>query len=175
MSSFMKKYVTVYFFCCLGATETFAEDTIEFAGTYFCTADAVGGVRYNEFTGDWVGGEFTAGNIYILNIRNNREIIDEFNGKLRMTYFIEFSEQGAGSDILANSCNTKSNQLRSINPLASFISDSGHFSCDLIGGDLAVDLGTLRFLKSYTWGYVDGVDNNRNTPLIMVGTCSRVN
>ncbi len=73
MSSFMKKHAMAYFCCCcfLGATETFAEDAIEFAGTYFCTADAVGGVSYNEFTGDWVGVEFAAGNMYILSIRNN--------------------------------------------------------------------------------------------------------
>jgi hypothetical protein len=177
MSLLMKKIRNGLLCCCcfFGATATFAEVTTEFEGTYFCTADAVGGVRYNEVAGDWVGYEFGAGSRYILNIRNNSEILDEFNGEMRMTYFIEFLEHGAGSNILANSCSTKSNQLRSINPLASFISDSGYFSCNLTGGDLTVDLGTLRFLKSYTWGYVDGVDDNRNTPFIMVGTCSRVN
>lgn len=159
----------------MGATATFAEVTTEFAGTYFCTADAVGGVRYNEVAGDWVGYQFEAGSRYVLNIRNNSEILDEFNSEMRMTYFIEFSEHGTGSDILANSCSTKSNQLRSINPLASFISDSGYFSCNVAGGDLIVDLDTLRFLKSYTWGYVDGVDDNSNNPHIEIGDCSRIN
>lgn len=176
MSSFMKKIRNgfLFCFCFLGANATFAEVTTEFAGTYFCTADAVGGVRYNEIAGDWVSTKFEAVSKYILNISNNSEILDEFNGKVRMTYFIEFSEHGSGSDLVSVYCRTKSDQLRSINPLANFISQSG-FTCNAGGGDLIVDFDTLRFLKSYTWGYVDGVDDNSNTPHIEIGTCSRIN
>jgi len=45
-------------------------------------------------------------------------------------------------------------------------------SCARLGGDVIFDKKTLRYLRTYIAGYVDGVNNNNNTPLIEIGTCS---
>lgn len=112
-----------YFIIC--ANTVFADDKAEFAGAYFCTADAVGGVRYNEYTDNWAGYVFRASGRYILNIRENSEVLERLSNEMRMTYFIEFLEHGSASDLLSDTCYTTSNQLRSINPLTNFISKSG--------------------------------------------------
>ena len=39
-------------------------------------------------------------------------------------------------------------------------------------GDIVFDKNNLRYLRTYIAGYVDGVNNNNNTPLIEIGTCS---
>jgi hypothetical protein len=41
-----------------------------------------------------------------------------------------------------------------------------------LAGELIFDKKTLRYLRTYIAGYVDGVNNNNNTPLIEIGTCS---
>lgn len=47
----------------------------------------------------------------------------------------------------------------------------GLMNCDLIFGSLRVQRDTLRFIKTYTVGYIDG-DKLGNTPSISIGKCS---
>ena len=51
-------------------------------------------------------------------------------------------------------------------------SEAGFLECDIIGGQLRFNKKTLRFLKTYVWGYVEGVDNDNDTPAIVFGECS---
>jgi len=44
--------------------------------------------------------------------------------------------------------------------------------CNLLVGEVIFDKKTLRYLRTYIPGYVDGIANNDNTPLIEIGTCS---
>jgi len=48
---------------------------------------------------------------------------------------------------------------------------NSRITCSLVG-DVIFDKKTLRYLRTYIAGYVDGVNNNNNTPLIEIGTCS---
>jgi hypothetical protein len=45
-------------------------------------------------------------------------------------------------------------------------------TCNLFVGEVIFDKKTLRYIRTYVTGYVDGVTNNDNTPLIEIGTCS---
>ena len=45
-------------------------------------------------------------------------------------------------------------------------------NCNLFLGEVIFDKKTLRYLKTYLPGYVDGVESNANTPNIMIGKCS---
>lgn len=44
--------------------------------------------------------------------------------------------------------------------------------CDLILGELYFDNKTLRFLKTYVTGYIDGRNSNEDTPSVQIGSCS---
>ena len=48
----------------------------------------------------------------------------------------------------------------------------GSFRCEIFFGEFLVNLKTKRFLKSYLFGYIDGNDNNNNTPAVTIGKCS---
>jgi hypothetical protein len=52
------------------------------------------------------------------------------------------------------------------------MSDAGWINCDLIFGTLRFNKNKLRYVETYTVGYVDGVNSNANTPFITIGTCS---
>lgn len=43
--------------------------------------------------------------------------------------------------------------------------------CDLLLGTVSVDWARLRFVKTYTSGFISG-DNNQDTPHITIGKCS---
>ena len=45
-------------------------------------------------------------------------------------------------------------------------------NCNLIFGEVIFDKKTLRFLKTYLPGYVDGIETNANTPHMLIGKCS---
>lgn len=156
-------------------TQVYADANERFIGSYFCTADAVGGVRFNEGTDKWESYRFSAASKYIINISANMEVKDTYDDKVRQTYFITFSEHGSSTDNITTKCFTNSNQLRELNPISHFISDNGFFSCRLWVGELKVSLENGRFLKTYSSGYVDGVNNNDNTPHVEIGTCSKLN
>lgn len=52
------------------------------------------------------------------------------------------------------------------------ISASGILDCAIIGGQLRFNKQNLRYLNTYIYGYIDGGDNNDNTPGIEFGECS---
>ena len=48
--------------------------------------------------------------------------------------------------------------------------NEAYFEC--IFGEFIFNKNTGRFLRTYTAGYIDGLDNNQNTPAILIGRCS---
>lgn len=146
----------------------------DFSGSYFCTADAAGGVSYNDTSKKWEGTVFRVEDRYILKVEFFREVKRDW-AAFNNAYFVTLSEHGnKATDILESTNYTNDNNLREINPLISYISAAGSFSCQIVLGTLEVNLSTGRFLKTYNWGYVDGADNNDNTPFIQIGKCSLI-
>jgi len=52
---------------------------------------------------------------------------------------------------------------------------SNRATCGGIGMGMLVDFKTLRFTSVYTPGFVDGAENNDNTPNITIGKCTPLN
>ena len=152
-----------------------AEEFDNYEGSYFCVTDAVGGVSFDETLNTWVSTRFSPNSRYVVNISEHSETTD-WLGELRTVYTVNVSEHGVSeSDALSNLCSTSNDTLRSYNTLTHFISETGAFSCNRFGGEWYMNLENERFMSTYTWGYVDGIDNNSNTPAIQIGTCSRIN
>ncbi len=154
-----------------------AEELGLFEGSYFCVANASGGVSFNDTLNKWDSTGFTASGRYVVNVARHSETTDRW-GKLRTVYTVTVSEHGVvESDYLSNICSTTDSTLRSYNLLTHFISDTGQLSCQRFGGDWnwKMNLENGRFMSTYVLGYLDGIDNNDNTPSIEIGTCSRIN
>lgn len=52
------------------------------------------------------------------------------------------------------------------------INEYGWLVCSLWFGSLQFNKNNLRYLRTYDAGYVDGKNNNENTPLISIGKCT---
>lgn len=170
-----------YFFCTVALVfagaiaPANAEELGLFEGSYFCTEDAAGGVRFDDTLNKWDSTLFSANRRYVVNVARHSETTD-WLGELKTVYTVTVSEHGVEeSGVLSDTCSTTNPTLRSYNTLTHFISDTGQLSCRRFGGDWKMNLENGRFLSTYVWGYVDGIDNTANTPSIQIGTCSRIN
>jgi hypothetical protein len=77
-----------------------------------------------------------------------------------------------GEDTIAYTCYDGFNLLSSATYSDIPVLNCGGF------GQFRFDRDTLRFLRTYVDGYTyipEGGDNNDNTPLIAIGTCSKIN
>ena len=167
----LKKILVVLLFPLLAQT-AFAQNSGKFHGKWFCTEDAVGGVSYNEGLDKWESTHFRTGARYVLAISFLQNVKHDLYKRMMATYTVTLSRHGGD---YKDTCYTINPQLKATDPFANFISDSsGLIACDLMGGRLNVNLTNGRFLKSYTFGYTDGVDNNDNTPAISVGVCTKI-
>ena len=52
--------------------------------------------------------------------------------------------------------------------------DSGELSCHGTSGNFFFSVNTLRFIKAFMLGYIEGKDNNKSTPNITIGKCSPI-
>lgn len=156
-------------------TPTNAEEEDPFEGSYFCVADAAGGVSFDDALNKWDSTRFKTGERYVVNVARHSKT-ENWLGELRTVYTVQVHNHGSGeSDALLGNCRTNNPTLHSYNPITHFISEAGELSCRRLGGDWMMNLKNGRFMNTYVWGYLDGIDNNSNTPNIEIGTCSRIN
>jgi hypothetical protein len=145
----------------------------DFAGSYFCTAEAIGGVRFNEQANRWESYRFAPNRRYVINLTLFGEVESRFNSELRSAYIISITEHGA-NDAVAVRCPATNDQLRSIDPFIHFIRFDGSVSCNFTAGEWRMNLSNGRYLYSHTWGYTSGLDSNLSTPAVEIGLCSRI-
>ena len=48
----------------------------------------------------------------------------------------------------------------------------GFMFCDIFGGELKLSIKSGRYMSTYIVGYIDGKDNDENTPHIEIGVCT---
>lgn len=118
-----------------------------YAESYMCIAEASGGVFYDTQSKNWIGAIFNADEK--LMIKKTPE--DSEDAKYRVyDYGKVFPRYVCEKDF----------------------KDNGYLFCSSAVGFFKFNKNNLRFLSSYEAGYVDGNDNNENTPFISVGKCS---
>jgi hypothetical protein len=119
-----------------------------------CKPTASGGVFFNETTKAWEGTVFLPGEDgFILTNSFKGPNADRYEG-------FAFHAIPVGMNNATGGCETEANS-------------SGRLTCFYSGQHLYVNLQTNRYLELYPHGYIDGEDNNDNTPFAKIGTCTR--
>lgn len=172
----MNKYVAsaLLFLQLLMPTTLVAQNEKDYSGTYLCISDTAGGIRFDDVSKKWVSAKFTSGDRYILTTTSSGLVKDEVFQQPTMTYHVTWEPHGANYDAFMKGCWTQADQLKKINPYMSF-GGNGSITCNLAGGELKINLQKLRYLQSYTFGFVDGIDDGGNTPLVEIGNCTKIN
>lgn len=116
------------------------------AEEYMCTPEASGGLGYEKSTKTWEASSFDIGRNYIVKINDKENPMYAAT----VTYVNE--------TLPSYMCKEET----SVNALV----------CNSFLGQLNFSMGTLRYIESYMFGYVQGKDNKYNAPKVTIGTCS---
>ena len=121
--------------------------------TYVCTPEVSSGVKFDESSNTLSSTEFAVDSQYIIS-KYSHWVINYFGQNVDLT-----SGQGCDDSIM---------------------SETGfrRLSCNIIGGQMLVDLQEMKFVRTNMMGYA-GVNNyeeqsNLNNPFVEVGACSKV-
>ena len=121
--------------------------------TYVCTPEVSSGVKFDESSETFSSTEFAIDSQYIIS-KYSHWVINYFGQNMDLT-------SGRGCD-------------------NSIMSETGfhRLSCNIIGGQMLVDLQEMKFVRTNMMGYT-GIKNleeqsNLNNPFVEVGVCSKV-
>lgn len=120
--------------------------------TYVCTPEVSSGVLFDKSSKTFRSAEFKADTKYIIS-KYSHWVINYIGQSVDLT-----SGQGCDDSIMSE---TRFHRL----------------SCNIIGGQMLVDLQEMKFIRSNMMGYT-GVNNseeqsNLNNPFVEVGVCSK--
>lgn len=137
--------------------------------TYYCVVEMAGGLYYDESSKRWRSGTFHTDDKFVLKLKylrtqmgkdfvNRDEAIQTFN--------VAIVEGGSNTDA---ECRSRDwSEVVEVRP-------NNYIVCNAVLSDYIINLSNNRFLRNYMSGYVDGADNNKNTPAISGGTCTKIN
>jgi len=153
--------------CCSSAADAIQPKD----ASYFCVAEAAGGLSFNSAQKKWVGTVFRADEKFVLrlkfvDVQPGTEVWDK-----EETYTnFDVSITASGSSYQAECRQRGSGKNKSIS-----ISSYGSFTCSASLQDYYFNLENNRYMNFYAAGYINGADNNENTPSVTGGVCTKIN
>jgi hypothetical protein len=153
----MYRYVAAFFL--ISWASAFAEGR---DAAYFCVQEAAGGLWYNTGTKKWEGAIFRPDNKFVLRMKyaatrtSDREAVSLF--RITVT--------PSGSNYASPCVEFPSDTVE--------LSSTGWMRCNANVTDYQFNINTNRFLAMYAVGYVNGRDDNSDTPSVSGGTCTKI-
>lgn len=138
--------------------------------TYFCTTEMAGGLAFSTTAKRWEPATFRPTHKFVLKVKYHRvrEEANSFEKSGKSIVFdVEASVTDAGTSTVKN-CHPMDGSLGHIEMR------DHQFHCEAILMQYRFNLLNNRFLKAYLQGYVEGPDNNEDTPSISGGTCTKI-
>jgi hypothetical protein len=143
--------------------------------SYFCTSEMAAGLAYNATLKKWEGVQLSAEGSFsrfilrmkFLKERVQRNIADEEEDV--NDYEVSITEAGTNS---AFPCRSAGTGVRT--KIITVVGDDGNVECSARTYNFTFNLENNRFISVFLYGYVDGIDNNENTPMVSGGTCIKI-
>jgi len=138
--------------------------------SYSCAAEFAGGIRYNEQTKRWEGPTLKPEAKFVMRMQHVRSIKRKnFRGKDEPAQVFDVTITKADSN---TPLPCYSWQVPSRSVVLGGVDMS--FGCFGALHEHQFDLKTNRFLISSTAGYIFNTDNNNDTPIVIGGTCTKI-
>jgi hypothetical protein len=138
--------------------------------SYFCTVEFVGGIAFNQTLKRWDSAKFRPERKFVLKLKylTTRTQKDLFGKDETVTDFnVTLTEAGSNSPL---PCLKTGDDWSAIVPILQY----DFVSCTSGLSEHSFNLKKNRFLASYMFGFIDGSDNNDNTPSVSGGTCTKI-
>jgi hypothetical protein len=139
--------------------------------SYYCVAEAAGGLWYNTSRKKWEGTSFGPTLKFVLKMKflQARVQKEEYGEEQEQVsdYTVTITDTGENTGL---NCTGK-DRSRTV----TVYDKSRYFECDrAIAWNYHFNLRTNRFLMILPIGYLNGKDNNDNNPGIEAGTCTKI-
>jgi hypothetical protein len=147
-----------------------AQTSGPFDGAYYCTAEFAGGGWYNEQAKRWEGATFKPEKGFVLKLKALAEGTEKsWNDKDVTFYEYEVVTTEVGEPH-SSKCFAPGSGERPVK-----VYESGYVACtsDALT-DYRFSLKHLRYLSSYMYGFIDGSNDNSDTPHTSGGTCTKI-
>jgi hypothetical protein len=147
-------------------------------GTYYCTVKFVGGIAYNKARKEWQAATFKPSRNFVIKLSFRETTKLQIAGLTQEydEYDVAVTADGKSSATPCLGFDGKPPSLTNDPPF--YMPDQTKvLTCGLQSGTLSqyeFNVVNHRFLEIYTAGYVDGGDDNSDTPAISGGLCSKV-
>jgi hypothetical protein len=138
--------------------------------SYYCTVEFAGGLTFNQTLKKWESAKFRPERKFVLKLKylTTRTQNDYLGTNETVTDFnITLTAAGSNSSEL---CLKTGDEWSETVP----ISQNDFITCTAGLSEDYFNLKSNRFLTSYMLGYIDGKDNDENTPVVSGGTCTRI-
>lgn len=139
---------------------------------YYCTPEAASGLSFDNNTKKWVSARFKPDKAFVLKFSfessAREKMFEQAKDPSTVNRFrVTSTDAGSTSDL---PCFNRKNHKSPVE-----IWDDGWVQCNAGLSEIIFNPETLQFLKVYLVGYVDGVDNNDDTPSLTGGVCTKIN
>jgi hypothetical protein len=135
---------------------------------YYCVAEFAGGLLYDATAKKWQGASFRADNKFVMRMKYVGSRIEQSGSSdwSITEYMVTITEAGKA---YASPCSDAGSY--EAKPV---LSSNSWIVCNSSLTDYQFNLKTNRFLSVYAQGYAGGDDNNKNTPSVSGGTCTKI-
>jgi len=143
--------------------------------SYFCIREMAAGLTYNSSLKKWAGvqlgseGSFSK---FILRMRFlkervQRNVLDEEEDVSDYEVTITEAETNYGFPCRSAGAGV-------ITRIVTVVGDDGNLDCSARAYSFTFNIENNRFISVFLHGYVDGIDNNENSPMVSGGTCTKI-
>lgn len=136
--------------------------------TYFCQEEFMGGIAFNGSAKEWEGAVFSTRRNFILKTKP-AGLIGE-GAQARSIVTVTITREGGSIGV---ECLDLSQEVENMAKVS--IQKNNIFRCTSSATEYHVNRANNRFLTVYAYGYVNGVDNNDDTPFVSGGKCTKIN
>lgn len=157
--------VAIFAVVMLTAGPAMAQEMTDYSGSYICIDEFGGGLRYDETAKRWQSAKFNPTGRFVLSLTmtNSRPAWE-------------------GSDLMEGVYDATVSEFGRTEPDVCYGGGEGGkvemwgptLRCTAALESIVINLETMRFLSAYQVGFVEGEDNNNNTPWMMGGTCAKI-
>jgi hypothetical protein len=138
--------------------------------SYFCVTEMAGGLVFDETLKRWRGASLRTDDKFILKLKFlGMKMGKDFVGKDEMVLSFNVSVTPSGSNS-PSECRSRADWGDVIEVRA-----NNYLLCNAVLSDYTINFANNRFLSNYMSGYVDGANDNKNTPAVTGGTCTKIN
>lgn len=142
-------------------------------GTYYCVVEFSGGLSYDSSRSSWRGTSFRADGKFVLkvNVLSTKQVETLFDKTKTETVHeldVTITEGGSSTPHPCLPIYPDPSQ-RTVTAYG-----LSYIHCESTLTTYKINLENGRFISAYLQGYYNGQDNNKNTPGISGGTCTKI-